>query len=85
MPNMNRKNLRLPHYDYSQNGWYFITIVTYKRICLLGSIIDGEMILNDAGKMIDSVCQNYRNLFPIRMGTVCYYAESFPCDCCYLY
>lgn len=68
MPNMNRKNLRLPHYDYSQTGAYFITIVTYKRICLLGSIIDGEMILNDAGKMTDSVCQELPQFIPdVRM------------------
>ena len=26
-----RKNLRLKEYDYSQNGYYFITICTHNR------------------------------------------------------
>lgn len=57
MLNRNRTSLRLPYYDYSQEGAYFVTIVTNKHSCLFGTIIDGEMILNDAGKMIDKVCQ----------------------------
>jgi len=32
-----RKSLRLPEYDYSQNGAYFITICTHKRELLLES------------------------------------------------
>ena len=52
-----RNSNRLPNYDYSQIGAYFITIVTQNRACLLGSIVDGEMILNDVGKMIDQVFQ----------------------------
>lgn len=26
-----RKAIRLPYYDYSQNGYYFVTVCTYKR------------------------------------------------------
>ena len=26
-----RKNIRLPHYDYGQNGMYFITICTKQQ------------------------------------------------------
>jgi REP element-mobilizing transposase RayT len=52
-----RNSLRLPDFDYSQNGAYFITIVTQNRECLFGCIDVGEMILNDAGKMVDSVCE----------------------------
>jgi hypothetical protein len=64
MKNNRRKNLRLPHYDYSQPGAYFITIVTFKRMCLFGSIIDGKMILDDAGKMIDRICQELPQFIP---------------------
>ena len=64
MRNQNRKNLRLPHYDYSLPGAYFITIVTYNRRCMFGSIVNGEMILNDAGQMIDSVCIELSNVNP---------------------
>jgi REP element-mobilizing transposase RayT len=52
-----RKSLRLPNFDYSQDGAYFITIVTQNRACLFGEIIDEQMLLNDAGRMIEQVCQ----------------------------
>lgn len=64
MPNKSRKILRLPHYDYAQTGAYFITIVTNKRACLFGKIINGEMMLNDAGQMIDSVCLEFPQFIP---------------------
>lgn len=54
MPSRNKHNcrsIRLRDYDYSSPGEYFITICTQKRECLLGEIIDGEMVLNDFGKI----------------------------------
>jgi REP element-mobilizing transposase RayT len=48
-----RRLIRLAGYDYSQGGYYFVTICTQKRRCLFGEIENGRMILNDAGKMID--------------------------------
>jgi len=47
-----RKSLRLREYDYSQPGYYFITICTQDRECLFGKINNNEMLLNNAGKMI---------------------------------
>jgi REP element-mobilizing transposase RayT len=47
-----RKSIRLSEYDYSQAGFYFITICTQNRWHLFGEITDDEMVLNDAGKMI---------------------------------
>ncbi|MEM9003379.1 MAG: transposase [Cyanobacteria bacterium P01_F01_bin.86] len=49
-----RRSLRLPHYDYATAGHYFITICTYQRRCLLGSIVDGEMQLNELGNVVRS-------------------------------
>ncbi len=43
------RSLRLPDYDYSQAGYYFITVTTQNRVHLFGEIIDGEMVLNVAG------------------------------------
>ena len=34
-----RKRLRLIHYDYSQNGCYFVTVCTKERKPLLGTIV----------------------------------------------
>jgi REP element-mobilizing transposase RayT len=47
-----RRSIRLKGYDYSQSGYYFITVCTQGRRCLFGEIEKGRMILNDAGKMI---------------------------------
>ncbi len=48
----NRKSLRLKHYDYAQAGYYFITIVAQNRAHLFGEIVEGDMVLNEAGKMV---------------------------------
>lgn len=45
-----RKSIRLKGYDYSQAGLYFVTICVQNRLCLFGDIVNGKMILNDAGK-----------------------------------
>ena len=51
-PSQGRKSIRLKGYDYSQAGGYFVTIVTQIRESFFGKICDGEMVLNNAGKMI---------------------------------
>ena len=47
-----RRSLRLSGYDYSQNGAYFVTVCTQNRECLFGKIENGEMLLNDAGRIV---------------------------------
>ena len=49
----NRKSLRLKHYDYSTAGHYFVTIVAQNREHLFGEIVEGDMVLNEAGRMIE--------------------------------
>ena len=44
-----RRSIRLNGYDYSQPGFYFITLCTKNREHLFGEIINNELILNDAG------------------------------------
>ncbi|GAA4999878.1 transposase [Acinetobacter puyangensis] len=44
-----RRSIRLKGYDYSQAGYYFITICCADRACLFGNIIDDSMYLNDFG------------------------------------
>jgi len=43
--------MRLKYYDYSQEGCYFITICTKNKQMLFGNIIDGEMRLNEYGRI----------------------------------
>ncbi|HHX09235.1 MAG TPA: transposase [Chloroflexi bacterium] len=52
-----RRNLRFSEFDYSQPGAYFVTIVTQNRKYLFGKIIEGEMILNDIGMMVNKIVE----------------------------
>jgi REP element-mobilizing transposase RayT len=47
-----RHSIRLPEYDYSQPGEYFITIVTRQREQLFGEILDDRMRLNSVGQIV---------------------------------
>ena len=47
-----RRSIRLKGYDYSQAGYYFVTICCYRRQRLFGKIIDGVMQLNQYGEIV---------------------------------
>ena len=59
-----RHSIRLSNYDYTQPGGYFITIVTYRRDCLFGEIIDQEMRFNEFGKIADECWRAIPDHFP---------------------
>ena len=48
-----RKSLRLKKYDYSQTGWYYVTVCTKERGDIFGRVENGEFIENDIGIMIN--------------------------------
>ena len=45
---------RLRGWDYSNNGCYFITIVTAERQMLFGDIREGKMVLNEMGQIVQN-------------------------------
>jgi REP element-mobilizing transposase RayT len=47
-----RRSIRLKGYDYASEGIYFVTICTLDKKCLFGEVIDGEMRLNELGKIV---------------------------------
>ncbi|HAF63212.1 MAG TPA: transposase, partial [Anaerolineaceae bacterium] len=47
-----RRSIRLQGYDYSQDGTYFVTLCTHNRENMLGEIKNGEMVLNEYGKIV---------------------------------
>jgi len=47
-----RRSIRLKDYDYSQEGGYFITICTFNRECLFGDVVNGQMCLNEIGRVV---------------------------------
>ncbi len=60
-----RRSIRLKGYDYTQQGAYFVTLVTQGRECLFGEIVNGEMRLNEFGAFV-AACwkelpQHFRN------------------------
>jgi putative transposase len=59
-----RRSIRLRGYDYSRAGLYFITICTKDRECFFGKIADGEMVLNDAGKIAYEEWEKLPKRFP---------------------
>ena len=64
-PNIHhRRSIRLKGYDYSQAGLYYITICTQDRACLIGNVVNGEMILNDSGTMIETEWVALKKRFP---------------------
>ena len=62
--NHHRRSIRLHGYDYSQPGIYFITLCTYNRECLFGEILNGEMRLNEFGKIANQCWLEIPNHFP---------------------
>ena len=47
-----RHSIRLRGFDYSQEGYYFVTICTYHHECLFGEIVDGKIVLNPLGLIV---------------------------------
>lgn len=46
------ESIRLKNWDYSNPGFYFVTICTKDRINVFGEIIDGKMVLNEYGYIV---------------------------------
>ena len=65
-----RKNIRLPDYDYSQNGAYFITICTENKKCLLSRIAGGGVTevpvthLSFFGNVVDRRIREMNRVYP---------------------
>ncbi len=47
----NRHSVRLPEYDYTRPGAYFVTLVTFEREWLFGAVVGTEMQLSDYGRV----------------------------------
>jgi len=48
---------RLENYDYSQGGYYFITICTDNKKLFFGNIKNGKMELNEIGEIVSNFYQ----------------------------
>jgi len=49
-----RKNIRLKGYDYSQAGYYFITICVKDKMDFFGEVLNGKVCLNECGEIAEN-------------------------------
>ena len=59
---------RCPNWDYSSPGYYFITICTKNRECILGKINKFQVILSEIGKIVE---EEWLKSFEIRKELEC--------------
>ena len=65
-----RKNNRLPTYNYAMPGYYFITVCTDRRKCILGNVLSGgEMspattILSAYGRIVEEAILEIPKHYP---------------------
>lgn len=59
-----RHSIRLAGFDYSAACAYFVTICVHQRRHLFGQIVDGEMVMNDAGRMVADFYRRCELRFP---------------------
>jgi putative transposase len=66
MPDRYRKLQRLSGFNYSTDGFYFITICIKDRIEYFGNIKDGRMVLNGFGEIVKEcwfdLINHYKNI-----------------------
>jgi putative transposase len=59
-----RRSIRLKGYDYTQPGAYFVTLCHHERMPLFGEIVNGEMRLNDIGRVAERCWLDIPSDFP---------------------
>ncbi|MDP2363027.1 MAG: transposase [Ignavibacteria bacterium] len=59
-----RKSTRLKEYDYSNNGYYFITICVQGMKCVLSSVENNKTKLNKYGLIVENNLHNLQKRFP---------------------
>lgn len=63
---ISRKNLRLPEYDYSSGGAYFVTVCTKNKECTLGHVVGGDVHIapHTALSPLGQICEQVFSRMP---------------------
>jgi len=61
----NRQSIRKHGWDYAAAGWYFVTINTHAGRTLFGAVVNGRMVLNEAGRIAE---EEWRKSATLRSG-----------------
>ena len=59
-----RRSIRLPDYDYSNAGAYFVTICTDRRRCILGEVVGETNVTSPIGEAVAQIWQSLPDRFP---------------------
>ncbi len=59
-----KKHLRMQGWDFTSPGWYFLTLCTQNMRSVFGTIVNGRMHLNDAGRYADTFLREIAKHFP---------------------
>jgi putative transposase len=59
-----RRSIRLPDWDYTQAGAYFVTLCTFQAECLFGQVVNGAIALNEYGQIVEEEWNNTGQLRP---------------------
>lgn len=54
---------RLQNWNYSWDGYYFVTICIKDRICCLGNVINGKMQSSEQGKIVEKYWRDLSNQY----------------------
>lgn len=64
-PNIHhRRSIRLPNFDYTNAGVYFVTICVQDRVPLFGNIAGETMNQNAAGRMVQTAWEELSEHYP---------------------
>ena len=60
----NRQSIRMKGWDYTSPGYYFVTCNTHGSRALFGTIVNGRMVLSEAGRVAEDCWQAIPRHFP---------------------
>jgi len=61
---LNRHSIRIPGYDYTQWGGYFVTVCSWQHLPRFGEITEGEMTVNEVGQRVRACWEAIPAHFP---------------------
>ena len=58
-----RHSTRLPGFDYASKNWYYVTLCTQDRACVLGKVVDDRSFLSPYRRIVDTEWVNLPKKF----------------------
>ena len=69
LPKRRHNTMRLPDYDYSESGGYFVTICTHQKSQILSDVFNDEVKLSDVGRVVETTLLGLpRHYYHLKLG-----------------